>query len=266
MEVAVGLRMPSSCLAVPILVVLVLLPASMARADLGDVLHTIPCAGANTGDIAWVEGTIYQVIFSPTEQRNIYKLDPATGTILAVIPYAGSSPQGLTYDGQHLWQSDVAGRMIYKLDPQTGQVLGQFPAPGDTPQPLGLGWDGASLWLADSRSPEKIWELDRLGTVLGFFPAPGASPYGLAWGAGFIWVSDNNLSGGALIYKMNPADGSIVASFVCPENGGSPNGIAHDGENLWIAVNTTDRIYEVDDGIGPVEVETETWGAIKAMF
>jgi DNA-binding beta-propeller fold protein YncE len=242
-----------------------------ARADLGDVIRSIPCAGPNTGDLAWAGGILYQVNFAPTELKLIYKIDPVTGAVLGSIPPAGTSPQGLAFDGEFLWQSDVGGRMIYKLDPTTGQILAQFAAPGDTPQPLGLGWDGASLWLADSRSPEKIWELDRSGAVLGNFPAPGASPYGLDWAVGFIWVSDNAVGGLGTVYKMHPDTGAILASFPCPGGGGSPNGIAHDGEHLWIAVNTDDRIYQVDDGIGAAAVEDghpaeSTWGGIKALF
>jgi len=237
-----------------------------ALAELGDVLHTIPCAGANTADLAWVEGTLYQVIFAPTEERNIYQLDPATGAVLAVIPYAGGSPQGLAYDGEYLWQSDLSGDAIIKMDATTGAVIAEYPAPGDDPQALGLGWDGASLWLADSRGPEKIWELDALCNPIGYYDAPGTSPYGLACGAGYIWVSDNNMSGGALIYQIDPDDGAIVDSFVCPDGGGSPNGIAHDGEFLWIAVNTNDTIYQVDDGLGVTVVHGVTWSRLKSLF
>jgi streptogramin lyase len=252
--------------AVMALTAALLLHTAPVRAELGDVLHTIPCAGANTADIAWVDGTLYQVIFAPTAERNIYQLDPATGAVLAVIPYAGGSPQGLTYDGQYLWQTDLTNDAIIKMDATTGAVIEQYPAPGDNPQALGLGWDGSELWLADSRGPEKIWEMDTMCNPIQFFAAPGASPYGLAWGAGYIWVSDNNIGGGAFIYKIEPSDGTIVASFLCPDNGGSPNGIAHDGEHLWIAVNTTDLIYQVDDGIGATPVDAASWGRIKSLF
>jgi len=248
-----------------------LLSSPPAGADLGDVIRSIPCAGANTDDLAWVGGILYQVNFAPTELKLIYRIDPVTGAVLGSIPPAGTSPQGLTFDGEFLWQSDVGGRIIYKLDPTTGQILAQFAAPGDTPQPLGMGWDGASLWLADSRSPEKIWELDRSGVALGNFPAPGPSPYGLDWAGGFIWVSDNVVGGLATIYKMDPSTGTILASFPCPGGGGSPNGIAHDGEHLWIAVNSTDMIYQVDDGLGSAAIADglhvdSTWGAIKALY
>jgi streptogramin lyase len=215
------------------------------------VLHNSPCAGDNTSDIAWVDGRIYQVIFSPVEQRGIYALDPLDGQVLATLPAAGASPQGLAYDGHNLWQGDLASDTIYKLDPQTGDIRGQFPAPGGTDgQPLGMGWDGQYLWIADSRGPETIWQVDTLGAVVHQIPAPGASPYGLTWGAGSVWVSDNSLSAGAPIYRLDPVTGEILASFSCPDNGGSPNGLAHDGAELWVAVNSTDLIYEVDDGLG----------------
>lgn len=233
------------------------LSAAPAGAALGDVLHTIPTPGDSPADLAWVEGELYSVIFAPTEQKGIYRLDPLTGDVLGMVPYSGNSPQGLTYDGYNLWQVDLSGDCYYKKDPVTGSVRAVFGAPGGSDgQPIGLGWDGEWLWLADSRAPEKIWQIDTLGVTQGQIPAPGASPYGLAWAEGFIWVSDNNMGGTALIYKLDPATGQILDSFPCPDGGGSPNGITHDGENLWIAVNSTDTIYQVDDGItGPSAVE-----------
>ena len=233
-----------------------------ADAALGDVLHTIPCPGANPADLAWVDGVLYSVIFSPSEERGIYCLDPETGDVLGTVPYAGTMPQGLTYDGCNLWQVCLSGDRVYKMDPLTGAVRDSFAAPGgENGQPIGLGWDGESLWLDDSRDPEKIWQLDTLGTVQGQMPAPGNSPYGLAWACDYIWVSDNNVGGVAHIYKMDPQTGEIVDSFPCPDGGGSPNGITHDGEYLWIAVNTTDTIYKVDDGIGGAAVEDEPLAA-----
>ncbi len=232
------------------LVAAVCLLACPAHAEMGDILHSIPCAGDNTADLAWVNGELYQVIFSPTEQRNIYRLDPETGAVIDIVPYAGVMPQGLTFDGEHLWQVCLSEKCLYSMDPITGDVISFFDAPDEgNGQPIGLGWDGEWLWLADSRSPEKIWQLDTEGNVLGQYPAPGASPYGLAWADGYIWVSDNNMSGIAIIYKIDAATGEIVGQFNCPGNGGSPNGITHDGEYLWIAVNTNDVIYQVDDGV-----------------
>ncbi len=241
----------------------VALGTTTATAELGDILHAIPTPGANPADLAWVEGELYSVIFAPTEQRGIYRLDPQTGNVLGMVPYAGSSPQGLTYDGHNLWQVCLSTDSYFKMHPVTGQIYATFPAPGGSDgQPIGLGWDGEYLWLADSRSPEKIWQIDTLGVVQGQIPAPGASPYGLAWAEGFIWVSDNSVGGLGYIYKLDPATGAILASFPCPGGGGSPNGITHDGEYLWIAVNTNDTIYQVDDGItGGAGVESAPFSA-----
>jgi streptogramin lyase len=236
--------------ATAIALVAVLFSVAPAGAALGDVLHSIPTPGASPADLAWVHGELYSVIFSPVEQRGIYRLDPQTGDVLGMVPYAGVMPQGLTYDGYNLWQVCLTGDCYYKMDPVSGAIRATFPAPGGSDgQPIGLGWDGQWLWLADSRAPEKIWQIDTLGVTQGQIPAPGASPYGLAWADGFIWVSDNNTAGGALIYKLDPATGQVLDSFPCPDGGGSPNGITHDGEYLWIAVNSTDTIYQVDDGI-----------------
>ncbi len=238
-----------------------ILSAAPLRADMGDILHSIPCAGDNTADLAWVNGELYQVIFSPTEQRNIYRLDPETGDVLGIVPYAGSMPQGLTFDGTNLWQVCLTAKCIFKMDPITGEVHDFFDAPGGGDgQPIGLGWDGEWLYLGDSRDPEKIWQLDTLGVVQGQYPTPGDSPYGLAWADGFVWVSENNMGGTATIFKMDAQTGEILDSFPCPGGGGSPNGITHDGQYLWIAVNTNDMIYQVDDGVAGAGVEPGVLG------
>jgi streptogramin lyase len=229
-----------------------------AGAELGDVLLSFPCAaGTSTSDLAWVDGILYQEIYNPIEERNIYRMDPETGEVLGVVPYAGESPHGLAYDGHNLWQGDYPNDVLYKLDPLTGAIRDSFPAPGGTEgQHLGIGWDGEWLWIADTHGPEKIWKVDTLGVVHGQIPAPGDSPFGLAWGAGFIWVSNNVLGGApATIYKLDPETGDVLDSFLCPDGGGAPNGITHDGEYLWIAVNTNDMIYKVDDGITSSSVE-----------
>ncbi len=223
-----------------------------AVAELGDVLLSFPCAaGSSTSDLAWVDGVLYQEIYNPIEDRNIYRMDPETGDVLGVVPYAGESPHGLAYDGYNLWQGDYPNDVLYKLNPISGAVRDSFPAPGGAEgQHLGIGWDGEWLYIADTHGPEKIWKVDTLGVVHGQIPTPGDSPFGLAWGAGFIWVSNNMLGGApATIYKLDPETGEVLDSFPCPDGGGAPNGITHDGDNLWIAVNTNDMIYKVDDGI-----------------
>jgi hypothetical protein len=237
---------------VPVTALLLLFAAAPVSADFGDVLESFPCAGDATADLAWVDGQLYQVIFAGDDE-GIHVINPDNGNVTGTLPAQGSSPQGLAYDGVNLWQVSITDDEIYKLDPATAALRATYPAPrGENGQPLGLAWDGEHLWLGDTRDPEVLLKLDTTSvSILDSLPAPGDSPYGFAYGNGWLWVSDNEMSGNpAVVYMTDPSTGAFVDSFDCPGGGGSPNGLAFDGTYLWLADNNTDMIYKVDVAAG----------------
>lgn len=60
------------------------------------------------------------------------------------------------------------------------------------------------------------------------FASPEDFPTGLTSDGEYLWVCDY---GSEMIYKVNPDDGSVIASFSTPDN--DPVGLAWDGEYLW---------------------------------
>jgi sugar lactone lactonase YvrE len=62
------------------------------------------------------------------------------------------------------------------------------------------------------------------------FPSPGDHPEGLAWDGRYLWC--NNHSDGTL-YKLDPADGRVVARFSGGSLPATPEGLAWDGEHIW---------------------------------
>jgi hypothetical protein len=91
----------------------------------------------------------------------------------------------------------------------------------------------------------------RLGQPVRGFPSPGDYPEGLAWDGRFLWC--NNFTDGAL-YKLDSADGRVVAVY---RGGGlplTPEGLTWDGEHLWTCDWQTGDIYELREAPGGIEI------------
>ena len=76
----------------------------------------------------------------------IYKID-RNGKYLEKIRSPGTGAEGLTYDGQNLWNIDYNTLKIYKLNME-GNIVLSFDTPAK--EPLGLTFDGEYMWLFDS--------------------------------------------------------------------------------------------------------------------
>ena len=71
------------------------------------------------------------------------------GTTLATIKSPGPSPQGLSWDGEHLWVADKDERKIFKVNPEDGAQLFSIAFDGELAGPA---WDGTHVWQADRTS------------------------------------------------------------------------------------------------------------------
>jgi streptogramin lyase len=143
----------------------------------------------------------------------------ALAVMLQFLPAANGKAfaYGIAFDDhQNLWLSDFSGT-IYKLDPtaKDGMVVESFTYP-----------------LTQSRNQSVSWR-------------------DLAWGGGYLWASNwTNDSSSDEIYKINPEDGTIVASFNVPL-ASSANGIAWDGNKLWVG-DENYKIYKINPKNGKI--------------
>jgi len=153
----------------------------------GDIISTITPDHPPEG-LAWDSKGPYLWYCDELDTDSIYKLNPKTGNVLDSFPAPHADPDGLTWDGENLWNSDDGTGEIYKIDPGTGNVLKSFASPG--PNPDGLAWDGDQLWCCDE-SDFKFTLLGTEGTVAHRWSSPEGSeaPSGLAWGWGTLWMS-----------------------------------------------------------------------------
>ena len=215
----------------------------------------------------------------------------APGDTLRSIPTPFKCPQGLTFDGEHLWNADRNSDLIYKVDTSDGMVVDSLPTPGYVPRgltwdgeriwcvdgeseliyainpttrivektiycpvqsPTGMAWDGEHLWLAADRSEELHMISSDDGTTIVSIPAPTSHAWGLAFDGTYLWVSDRYKD---KIYMVTPENGDVIFSFDAP--GPHSCGLAWSGSKLWNVDYQTDRIYEmiVDDNTPYIRLE-----------
>jgi DNA-binding beta-propeller fold protein YncE len=109
-----------------------------------------------------------------------------------------------------------------------GQVVASFPAPGS--QAGGLAFDGTYVWYADyARYDSTIYKLTTTGSFAGQWRVNWGYAVGLAWDGTYLW---SDALTARYVYKMNPANCSVISSFYGPS--GRMMGMGCDGNYLYI--------------------------------
>ncbi|NTU43539.1 MAG: hypothetical protein HGA78_10940 [Nitrospirales bacterium] len=134
--------------------------------------------------------------------------------IVASIPFPGTQPLGLVYDGKDLWAADAAKGKIYRLSPE-GKVLQEIVSPVSSPR--GLAWDCSQLWVVGLDSctsatqdcnPARLLRLNpQTGAVTREMPLPRqiAHPSSMVWVSGNLWIADSDLNRVFKIADSEPA-------------------------------------------------------------
>ena len=154
------------------------------------------------------------------------------------FPSPGPSPEGLAWDGSHLWVVDGETRLLYRVDPATGESVREFEV--EAKRPRGVAWDGKNLWVLDEEAGIILCLDPETGEETGAINAPKQdmegpwSITGLTWDGKNLWAA---ISAGwcSSLYRIDPESGKVVVSFF-PQC--DPRGLASDGTHLWtIAYN-----------------------------
>jgi sugar lactone lactonase YvrE len=105
----------------------------------------------------------------------------------------GDYPEGLAWDGTHLWSNNFTNGTLYRIDPSDGQVVGSYTGGGLPSRPEGLCWDGARLWTCDwvtGRIMRVRVEAQAVVVEAAFDKPPGAgNTVGLEWDGTSLWLS-----------------------------------------------------------------------------
>ncbi|HEU5036024.1 MAG TPA: hypothetical protein VFT70_03385 [Nocardioides sp.] len=135
-----------------------------------------PLRIVSTPDGAWV---------SVIRDGTVARIDPDTREIDTTVRLkpAGSEPEGLAWDGEHLWVVDQAGGRLLELDAD-GTVVDSF-ATDDEPRLVAAGKTG--VWVANYGGTSVSRVAD--GKVRTVPLTSCVGPQGIAEVAGRVWVS-----------------------------------------------------------------------------
>lgn len=197
------------------------------------------------------DGFFETIDFEAQQNLQDYSMLLDTGDIVHIIDAPAENSQGLTWDGNYLWVSDISTSMIYKVDPSDGSVIISFDAPGASTE--GLAWDGTNLWATDNGggplNPQALFKMNpNDGTIISSVELESMSwAHGITWDGEYIWV-DN--FGPKTITKVNQATGEVLHTIPTPAT--ACIGISWNGNNLWADDFQTDSLYLLNPGDGSV--------------
>ena len=104
--------------------------------------------------IVWILGMLVSFlmlsVFGPSGLVFAEDSEEIDCGIVSSFASPGPSPQGLAWDGTHLWLADDSTDTIYKINPLDGFVDFSFSSPGL--EPKGLTYEGTYLWNIDNNS------------------------------------------------------------------------------------------------------------------
>jgi sugar lactone lactonase YvrE len=193
-------------------------------------------------------GAVLAATFASTARAGtlyVGNSDPAVNTVVEITPPSGtpttfastSTPYGLAFDTSgNLYVANDAPGTVSKVTP--GGTVTQF-ASGFS-EPTGIAFDSSgNLYVSNYTGDHEVSKITPSGAVTLNFTSGFTIPYGLAFGAGSLYVGD---FGAGTVSKVNPITGA--SSFFASISG--PTGLAFDSKgNLYVSSFYNDEVYEV---------------------
>jgi alpha-tubulin suppressor-like RCC1 family protein/subtilisin family serine protease len=226
----------------------------------GTVIRTVPLDDGSAyrgiafdGNSLWVNyGASILMRYNPTNGQYL-------GPLTLDLP-SSSVIFGEAWDGVNLWVAATDEHQLIAVNRQTGELIKRFTTGGYGMLPSGVAVGGGSLWWhSKGWYPDRIYKMDpNDGTPQGWIQIPpgmsNKSLYGLTWFNGGLWLAEFSslYSDGPQtnrIFKLNPADGSVLASFEAPDQ--MIIGLGSDGVGRLWAINNSaslSQAYLIDTG------------------
>jgi len=197
----------------------------------------------------WVSdgGDFIYKVFMTDPTQTVSSWDCGTSSPFGV-EYVNGYVYYVDYSTDYLYQKTLAGADVASWD------IGDYS--GD---PYGLGWNGTHFLIAD-RGDDKIYFADPSDptTSSGFITYTGISYVeSVTFDGTYIWAGD---TGTDTVYKLTQSGGDPLASWPA---GGDPNGLTHDGTNLWVC--RAGYIYKYSEAGSLLETYTAPASASEGL-
>ena len=190
-----------------------------------------PLRIVDTPDGAWV---------SVIRDGTVVRIDPSTGSVdrRVRLQPAGSEPEGLAWDGTHLWVVDQAGGRVVELD-RSGTTVASYRT-GDEPRLVAAGDTG--VWVANygGTSVSRVAH----GRVRTVQLVGCTGPQGIAEVAGRVWVSCT-LSGKALAL-----DAHTMRTVAEVPDLPDADAVVPNGRTVYVVGQSGPTVYVIDSATG----------------
>lgn len=198
------------------------------------VERSIPAPGTHLCGLAWDGHYLWH---SDASTDRLYRIDPATGKVLAEIP-CPEVRTDLAYDGKNLWQIAGSPKKILILDPEKGQLLVEIPLGPNSEQACGLTVARGRYWVAFEHLA-LITEHSLLNQKLREEYPAQPRVAGLQVVGDALWYTEYEQ---ALLVELDMVSGTERKRYRVP---GNPTSLCWDGQRFWYSDFTNRLISAV---------------------
>lgn len=177
-----------------------------------------------------------------TAGGSLYQLDPAlpSGAVTPLTTSLGVSPEGIAFDGQRIWVSNLSGSVkIITLSPFSIAT-----AAASFVSVTGIVYDGANMWVTDSDQVLQVFKLHKLDPVDGHILASvdvGKAPKHPAFDGTNIWVPNFLAAPASSVTVVRASTATVIATLT--GNGLlGPGAIAFDGERILVTNQSANSV------------------------
>lgn len=150
-------------------------------ASTGTPVATVPLGGGVPATMLAFDGSAIHV----STFFGLYRIDPATASVVYGPVWTGDWETGVAYDGTHLWVTHQNTDELVRVDPATGAVLSTHPV-GNAPQ--GPVFDGTHVWVVNTISHDVTQIHAASGALVGTY-AMGTPLSHLVFDGVHLWVT-----------------------------------------------------------------------------
>jgi YVTN family beta-propeller protein len=201
-----------------------------ARTGLGRRVHGLQHSDPAGGAVGF--GSVWVSVNDLGVQGVLLRVDPATGNPTATIPLLGRAGAVVAGEGA-VWVTSGGNPNApvapgWRIDPATNELEEVEAIGGGGPLAVGE----SAIWQANGR---QLVRVDPLAGRITDTIEPGIRLYGVAVGAGSVWVTGFDVP---TVLRLDPETGAVVAEIDMSEYGdvGLAGPIAAGPEGVWVSI------------------------------